>query len=143
MNRVPTISAKISVVEVKINSIDKQINQLEAEKALLLNEHEDLQEKLMLAEGEVFADECLEGKHPVVYWCDLPQYMRNVFNDFYQEILQGVDDELTEKSAGKYMGEAIEKFKKFYKIDRIEYSYSFSANEGEKSADTEEQLLTD
>lgn len=113
------VYARVSVVETRLEEVEKLIKKYETEKQQLENELNDLCEKEELIRGENFANECKEGKHPIVNWNDMPKFMKMHFHDMFQENL----DNLEIKSAlgeSKVLDKTITQFKKLYRIEHFE-----------------------
>jgi len=124
-NCIEILSGKIAVTRAAIENLEKTQAEIEAKKQGYMRQLDILEEKLMLAKGKVFADECLEGKHPTCTWTDMPQYMRNELDKIFQETvdnkidLEKFSEPISNTAYEDLMQEAINKFKEKYNITKI------------------------
>lgn len=119
--RLETIYAQIAITEDKINEIDAVINKYELEKINLENKLNDLCQESETVEGEKFANECENGKHPVILWNEVPNYMRKDLQTMIDKHTEGLETEDAQKQG---VIKAIEEFKTKYKFEKIEISHA-------------------
>lgn len=112
------IHAEVSLTEAKLDEVEKLIKKYEIEKQQLENKLDELCNEEEMTRGEIFANECIEGKHPIVDWNDLPKYMKMHLHKMFQESLG--TKHLNESSQQIVIDNAIAQFKKFYHIEHFE-----------------------
>ena len=115
--RLETIYAQIAITEDRINEIDDIVNKYELEKINLENKLNDLCKESETIEGENFANECENGKHPVILWDEVPNYMRKDLQAMIDKQVEGLETEDAQKEG---VIKAIEEFKTKYKLEKIE-----------------------
>lgn len=115
--RLETIYAQIAITEDRINEIDDIVNKYELEKINLENKLNDLCKESETVEGEKFANECENGKHPVILWDEVPNYMRKDLQAMIDKQVEGLETEDAQKEG---VIKAIEEFKTKYKLEKIE-----------------------
>lgn len=115
--RLETIYAQIAITEDRINEIDDIVNKYELEKINLENKLNDLCKESETIEGEKFANECENGKHPVILWDEVPNYMRKDLQAMIDKQVEGLETEDAQKEG---VIKAIEEFKTKYKLEKIE-----------------------
>lgn len=119
--RLETIYAQIAMTEDKINELDAIINKYELEKINLENKLNDLCKESEMVEGEKFANECENGKHPVILWDEVPNYMRKDLQTMIDKHIEGLETEDVQQQG---IIKAIEEFKAKYKIEEIELRHA-------------------
>lgn len=115
--RLETIYAQIAITEDRINEIDDIVNKYKLEKINLKNKLNDLCKESETVEGEKFANECENGKHPVILWDEVPNYMRKDLQAMIDKQVEGLETEDAQKEG---VIKAIEEFKTKYKLEKIE-----------------------
>lgn len=115
--RLETIYAQIAITEDRINEIDDIVNKYELEKINLENKLNDLCKESETVEGEKFANECENGKHPVILWDEVPNYMRKDLQAMIDKQVEGLETEDAQKEG---VIKAIEEFKTKYKLEKVE-----------------------
>ena len=118
--RLEAAHAQIAITEDKINEINAVINKYALEKTNLENKLNDLFQECEMIEGEKFANECENGKHPVIFWGDVPNYMRKDL----QTMIDKHTEELETEDIEQRIIKAIEEFKTKYKFEKIEISHA-------------------
>lgn len=119
--RLETIYAQIAMTENKINELDAIINKYELEKINLENKLNDLCQESEMVEGEKFANECENGKHPVILWDEVPNYMRKDLQKMIDKHTEGLETEDVQQQG---IMKAIEEFKTKYKFEEIELRHA-------------------
>lgn len=119
--RLEAIYAQITITEDKINEINAVINKYELEKTNLENKLNDLRQESEMVEGKKFANECENGKHPVIYWGDVPNYMRKDLQTMIDKHTEGLETEGVQQQG---IMKAIEEFKTKYKFEKITINHA-------------------
>ena len=104
--------------EGELADIEREIEMLSKKKEILLKDICDADYKIEDTEGKIFAEECIAGKHPTVYYNDLPQRMKIDMHDIYLKLVDGVTIN-SEEEQDEYIALAYQEFKKKYNITKI------------------------
>lgn len=119
---IEVLLGKVITTQVEIEKIEGQRSKLQLKKLRLEHELNNLNERIEIAKGEKFAQECIEGQHLTCLWNEIPQVMKNDMMAMYRDIFDEkykFKSAITQDMSDNAMQEAITKFKEKYKLTKI------------------------